>query len=782
MLRIPPELLCDFYKLAHRPEYPKNTQEVLSTWTARSSRTGETKVMFFGMQGFIEGMLIDYFNENFFERPREEVVAEYVRFVRYTLGDPNPESAHIAALWDLGYLPIEIRALPEGARVPLRVPVATFVNTLPDFFWLTNALETLISVGNWISTTSATTAFRYRVILEKWTKITGADPAGVLFQAHDFSMRGMAGLDAAIMSGAAHLTSFVGTDTCPAIFYHEAYYGANIETELVGTSIPASEHSVMSAGGLGEGEELATYRRLLTEVHPSGFVSIVSDTVDLYRVIDGYLPILKDIIMTRDGRLVIRPDSGDPADIICGTMRELGGDDSEAKGVIERLWEIFGGSVNEAGYKVLDSHIGAIYGDSITTARVEDILERLAHKGFASSNIVFGVGSYCVGRDTPVLCADLIWRPAGELVAGQEILAFDEDPDYTERAGNVSRRFKTAHIVSNSPALKKCFKVFTDVGDPIIASAEHPWLVWTKKRSRENAYYGEVPEGIDPHNASLRQRGLVWKNTNELELGDKIAFFGKPWTQEDTFNAGWVSGMFDGEGSLSRSTGDFRLPAWKVNISQNRGPILDRLRLELLERGFGFYENVRECPQLVLTGGWREVLRFLGTFRPERLLKKLPEILSSPPALKRKSTYEIAHIVGIEDTGRSPVASIETSCGTFITGGYLTHNTYQGVTRDSYGWAMKAVNVIIDGVDRAIFKDPKTDKDHSKKSAKGRVKVLRIDNEYVLFDGCTPEEVEAPENMLVPIFRDGVLLESTTLAEIRARVDNEVKIELGAAA
>jgi nicotinamide phosphoribosyltransferase len=202
-------------------------------------------------------------------------------------------------------------------------------------------------------------------------------------------MRGMSSLESAQTSGAGHLLSFCGTDTIPAILYHEAYYNADIEKELVGTSINATEHSIQCAYGT---DELSTFKHLITEAFPSGFVSIVSDTWDFWGVIENVIPALKNDILSRDGRVVIRPDSGDPVLIICGNPE--GKTELERKGLIEALWDIFGGTVTERGYKVLDSHIGAIYGDSITLERAEEIVERLKVKGFASTNIVLGVGSF----------------------------------------------------------------------------------------------------------------------------------------------------------------------------------------------------------------------------------------------------------------------------------------------------------------------------------------------------------------------------------------------------
>jgi nicotinamide phosphoribosyltransferase len=206
----------------------------------------------------------------------------------------------------------------------------------------------------------------------------------------------MAGIEAAIMSSAGHLLSFSGTDTLPAIDFLEEYYGADSDTELVGGSVAATEHSVMCMGTT-EGE-YETFKRLICEIYPKGIVSIVSDTWDLWKVLTVYLPQLKSEIISREGKVVIRPDSGDPANILCGNPS--GKTETERKGVVELLWDEFGGSINEKGYKELIPQIGAIYGDSITLARANDICERLAEKGFASTNVVLGIGSYTYQYNT----------------------------------------------------------------------------------------------------------------------------------------------------------------------------------------------------------------------------------------------------------------------------------------------------------------------------------------------------------------------------------------------
>ncbi|WP_397364658.1 nicotinate phosphoribosyltransferase [Olleya sp. R77988] len=392
-----PLLYTDGYKVDHRRQYPDKTTLVYSNWTPRMSRIKDVdQVVFFGLQYFIKKYMIADFNINFFNQPKSEVCKKYQRRINNYLGENNVGIKHIEDLHDLGYLPMLIKALPEGVSVPIRVPMLTMYNTKAEFFWLTNYFETILSTTLWLPCNSATIAKQYRKILDQYAQQTSSVPEFVDWQGHDFSMRGMGGLEAAIVSSAGHLLSFTGTDTIPTIDFLEDYYNANSDTDLIGGSVAATEHSVMCMGtNTGEQE---TFKRLISEVYPNGIVSIVSDTWDLWKVLTEYLPNLKNEVLARNGKVVIRPDSGDPADIICGNPN--GKTEAAKKGVIQLLWEIFGGTTNAKGYKELDSHIGAIYGDSITIERATNICERLKQNGFASTNVVLGIGSFTYQYNT----------------------------------------------------------------------------------------------------------------------------------------------------------------------------------------------------------------------------------------------------------------------------------------------------------------------------------------------------------------------------------------------
>jgi len=469
-MKLFPVHCTDGYKLGHRGMYAPDTTLVYSNFTPRSdsrfngSRFYDGKMVVFGIQGFINEFLVEVFNENFFAIDKEKAVARFRRRVDNYLTPGSIPVDGIAALHDLGYLPLEIMALPEGSRVPMKVPVLTVRNTHKDFAWLVNYLESVISNSIWKSMVNATLAYEYRRVFDYYADLTGSPKELVMWQGHDFSYRGMSGPEDGARSGAAHLLCFAGTDSVSAIDYIEDYYGADVEHGFVVGSVPATEHSVSSNNILFEERkydgdvtnskicaEIAFMRRYLTEVVADGAIaSYVADTYDYFGVLTRVLPALKDVIMSRSGKLVIRPDSGDPVKIVCGydavvdvtdlsamtlfkvyhnncgsnvavrcddkyykikvwrepedeedrVVKAVEISEAEVKGSIQILWELFGGTTTDKGFKLLDSHIGLIYGDSITLDRQDAILRRLAAKGFASANVVFGIGSYTYNYST----------------------------------------------------------------------------------------------------------------------------------------------------------------------------------------------------------------------------------------------------------------------------------------------------------------------------------------------------------------------------------------------
>lgn len=394
-----PLFLIDFYKAGHVSQYPPGTTQVWSNWTPRSSRVEcADGVVFFGLQYFIKEILLKEWQSGFFDVPLPLVLQQYRELIAATLGLQNPRTDHIESLHNLGYLPLDIWALPEGVSVPLRVPALVISNTTPDSFWLPNYFETILSNILWKPCTSATTAQRYRRIFTRYANEAGEKDLGFVdWMGHDFSFRGMAGREDAILSGMGHLLSFSGTDTVPAIVAAHEYYGAAL---TCGGSVPATEHSVMSAGE--QENELETFRRLLVDVYPEGVLSVVSDTWDLWKVLTEYVPALRDTILARNGKLVIRPDSGKPADILCGDPN-ISLDCPARYGVLWLLAKHLGVDSMRDGLPLINN-AGAIYGDSITVERAEEIMRRTVRDlGLSPFNLVLGIGSFTyeyVTRDT----------------------------------------------------------------------------------------------------------------------------------------------------------------------------------------------------------------------------------------------------------------------------------------------------------------------------------------------------------------------------------------------
>ena len=388
-------LLKDFYKMCHLMQIPQGMTKSVSYFTPRKSRIDMwPKVVNFGLQAFIKEWLIENFNKTFFNRPEEEVIAEYKRIAENTMVKEGYGLDRIIELHRLGYLPIEIWALPEGVEVPMHVPIFGVTNTHPDFAWLGQALESLISAELWYPMITATVGHTYRKIVDKWYDKTVDDSVLHRRGLGNFDFRGDQGLDASLKAAGGWLLSFVNTATVPAIPWMEKMYNCNCEKEEVGFGAVSTEHFVMCSNSafdtlnnpIYEYENIDPHReriflkRLLTELYPNTSFSCVCDSYDYWNVVENILPTLKDEILNHNGCMLIRGDSGDCVDVVTKT--------------VFKLWDIFGGTINTKGYKVLNPHVKALYGDSITVERAEQIFSILAENGFAANNVSLGIGSF----------------------------------------------------------------------------------------------------------------------------------------------------------------------------------------------------------------------------------------------------------------------------------------------------------------------------------------------------------------------------------------------------
>jgi nicotinamide phosphoribosyltransferase len=464
--KINPLYEADGYKVGHPLMIAENASREYWTWIPRSLKympNGIDKIMSAGQQ-ITWRYIHSAFQENFFDQPIE-VAQKFVKDMSEYLMQPYDFDGY-EKLHKLGFLPVRIKSLPEGTLTLPNVPHMTGINTMDGYAWLGLFLETLVSKLSWQCPTAATIGREFKKNAVESVKKT--DPENLWladFMCHDFHSRGGNPFTSIAVS-LGHSFTNSGSDTLNVIPASRYYYDFD-EDGMPIFSVNASEHSV-TCTGIFYYEDKLKKGKLNNEIEwyysfdvpcdgsvenpdylaiaeclnlrdwlikfPDGLLSLVSDTFDLWKLIKFILPRLKDLIMSRNGKLVIRPDSGDPVDITCGSYSvendgilvptgngynsESGYKSSdypnrpEVKGVIELLHDIFGGEITSTGYKRLDSHIGAIYGDSINLERQLAIYDRLEKKGFASTNIVVGVGSYTyvmLTRDSAGYAAKGAW-------------------------------------------------------------------------------------------------------------------------------------------------------------------------------------------------------------------------------------------------------------------------------------------------------------------------------------------------------------------------------------
>lgn len=471
--------VADGYKMGHGPLYPAGTNFAYGNGTPRSDRLfmgsksqsvhWDNKVVWFGIQAVMREVH-GLWDRSFFKKDKHSVLRRYKRRMDTYLGEGMVDIEAMGALHDLGYLPITVLSIPEGSRLNMNVPGYVIYNTVPEFYWVVNYLETIMSSLIWAMITNATIAYEYRRVLEHFAELTGSPIESIDFQGHDFALRGINNPYAAAFSNSGHLIFFKGTDTLPAIDFVEDMYFANAEKEFLATSVVATEHAVATSNILYNLEmwlreqgtaradlDVAAYAKAqlvaerqfileaITKKVPRGIISLVCDSFDFWGVLTVVAPSLKEEILARQpdanglAKVVFRPDSGDPVEVICGAevytyaeyktmiheetvkrgmfvekdgvIYKTSFQDArhclietertaEEKGAVEVLWEIFGGTLTAKGYKVLHERIGLIYGDSITVERTQEIMRRLMKKGFASCNWVLGIGSYTYQHNT----------------------------------------------------------------------------------------------------------------------------------------------------------------------------------------------------------------------------------------------------------------------------------------------------------------------------------------------------------------------------------------------
>lgn len=358
-----PIMATDSYKFSHFKQYPNGTENIFSYFESRGGIYDET--VFFGLQAILK---------NYFQgiRITTEMVDEAERYAQLHFGTSdlfNRDGWMRIVNVHGGRIPLRIKAVEEGSVVPTSNVLMTVENTDPELPWVTNWFETILSQV-WYPTTVATNSREIKKVVKKYFDRT-SDSNFLDFQVHDFGYRGVTTQEQAGYGSAGHLISFKGTDTLAGIVFADRFYSE----KMAGFSIAASEHSTVTAWGrMGEPNALSN---MLTQF-PTGIVAFVSDSYDIQNMVQVIIPSLKDVILTREGKLVVRPDSGDPV--------------ATTEFVIKSLWDTFGGTINSKGFKVLDPHIGIIQGDGVDIEMIDKILANFERLGFSAENIAFGSG------------------------------------------------------------------------------------------------------------------------------------------------------------------------------------------------------------------------------------------------------------------------------------------------------------------------------------------------------------------------------------------------------
>lgn len=448
-MNLNPWLLTDFYKLTHILQYRPELRELTSYLTPRGSRLkGVDKVVFFGLSAYVHSYVVKNFNDNFFNCPWDEIAVDIADVLKNGLGYTGDMITktliNLHALHDLHYLPVEINAVAEGTLVPMGVPCLEIKSTNPQFFWVGQALEASLSAAIWHPMVSATIAREYRKIAREAFAKTVENGIDERVAMCDFSMRGQESNESAVNASVAWLTSMWNSSTVAARKHIQNVYGkctGNVR------GLTSTEHSVMTSHAcLDGGDEIPTFKYLF-ELYKNVSFAAVCDSYDFWNVLTNILPNYFMYNIDERGKrglfIGVRHDSAEPVDALCGipvveeskyvhhiskcvphnlpnglkkkylVLNPKGNDyiatwddiygkwetehrprTYEEMGMVETMYEIFGGTINSKGYKVLNPGIKAVYGDSITITRAKQIYERLADKGFAANNVSLGVGSF----------------------------------------------------------------------------------------------------------------------------------------------------------------------------------------------------------------------------------------------------------------------------------------------------------------------------------------------------------------------------------------------------
>lgn len=801
MIEFMPLIYTDSYKLDHRSQYPEGTELVYSNFTPRGSRIpGVNKVTFFGLQYYIKDYLIRQWNDNFFNQPKKDVLEKYNEamsdFVQRKIS-----SKHVEDLHDLGYLPIKICAVPEGTKVPLRVPIYTIHNTVPEFFWLTNFLETSMSNVLWEPCTSATIAGEYRRVFNEYSDETVGNSDFVQWQGHDFSYRGLSGLESTCLSGSGHLLYFTGTDTVPAVYFLKKYYNAS---GLIGSSVVATEHSTQTLSILANGHDLLNgefeqFRRLITEVYPDGIVSIVCDSYDYWRVITEILPKLKNEILSRNGKVVVRPDCYDSETKILTNsgwkfFKDLLDDDLVAQVNIETNEQTFVKPLKiiKQAYKGRMIHFKDGKGkvDLLVTPNHRMVVKSCGKDVFIEADKLklhykksFIRTAKTVNRNISISNIDrlrIAFQADGSYVTSSKNsirFSFSKERKINRMkklCDNIGLEYKIYNLSDN----RKEFNI--KINDISLFTKDFTWINTSDLCSN---WCREFIDELSNWDSSIRSSNRIKFDTTTKSVSDVVeliaisAGYGVLTSsyednRKDIYNTVYTSNILlnniIGGQAIDKTEEEYdgyvycvTVPNGAIIVKRNRSIIVsgnsgDPVKIVCGDKdaqlGSPEYYGSVEMMHKIFGGsftrkGYKSLDDHIGIIYGDSITMERQKLILE--GLKRKGFASNIPVLGI---------------GSF---------TYRYTTRDTFGFAVKTTYGRVNGKSINIFKDPKTD-DGLKRSAKGLLGVRKTNNGLELVEELSEDEYNNSFtwNVHQPVFENGKLLKDFSLQEIR---DNAAK-------
>ena len=802
-MNLNPLTALDFYKSSHYKFSPENTEVIYSNLTARSAKLKNVPddmfhggTIFFGLQFFIKDFLQGWWQREFFEKPHDEVVKRYQRRMDTSLGKGAVTTEHISQLHRLGYLPIAIKALPEGTLVPIGVPMLVIYNTDKRFAWLTNYLETALSAYIWKTITTATTAFSYRKLLHRMALATGGDTEFVKWQGHDFSARGMSTAYDAAISGMGHLLSFTGTDTVAAIDTLEDYYYADSEKELIGGSVFATEHSNMCSATavIGEFEQ---YKRLITEVCPTGIISIVSDTYDYWRVLTDYLPRLKNEIESRDGKVVVRPDCYD----------------NKTQILTQEGWKFFKdltkndyvAQVNDEGEQefvkplkiVNQEYEGDMYHFHDFHGKVDLVVTPDHRMIYKKKNVwredtaekMFGFNypkqfvraAKCKNnfiKLTPFERLNIAFQADGSNVTNNE----------NRIRFTVVKQRKIDRILKIVKDCNLKFYKYDLTNGQVEIQIEYPFnkvsknFDWVNLESLDANWCQEFIEELSYWDSHRRSDTRIKYDTTtpdvlpvleRIVIGAGYGIYISKYVDDrkehfsDVYTVHIVKNGTIGFQAVEKTKIKYKgtvhcvtVPSGRVLVKRNQCILVSGNSGNPLHIICGDPNAPEGTPE---RKGSLELLweTFGGTTNNKgyRVLNPKVGLIygdSITPALCRDI------LAGMEAKGFAS-SNVVFGIGSF---------TYNYTTRDTYGMAVKATYCEVNGKPVEIFKDPVTDKGKTKKSAKGLIKVIRDENNNIAM--LDQQRSLEDSGLLETVFTNGHLVKPQSLREIRERIEQQL--------